>query len=56
MCLRVVHILLDRLCIAYTEINMYNKIFNPLPLFVGVGDCRGQCQGIAPVSPPPMNL
>ena len=31
--------LLVRLCIAYTELmNMYNKIFNPLCLFVGVGD------------------
>ena len=35
---------------------MYNKKFYPLSLFVGVGDCRGQCQGIAPVSPPPTGV
>ena len=30
---------------------MYNKLLNPLLLLVGVGDCRGQCPGIGPVSP-----
>ena len=33
--------------------NCIIKSFNPLSLFVGVGDCRGQCQGIGLVSPPP---
>ena len=32
--------LLVRLCIAYSELmNVYNKIFNPLCLPVGVEDC-----------------
>ena len=41
MCISEVYIyLLVRLCIAYTELmNCIIKSFNPLSLFVGVGDC-----------------
>ena len=41
------------LCTKNLYTYIYNKIFNPLVLLVGVGDCRGQCPGIGPVSPTP---
>ena len=31
---------------------LYNKLLNPLLLFVGVGDCRGQCPGIGVANRP----
>ena len=51
-----IYILVVRLyitCVRKIHIHIYNKIFNPLVLLVGVGDCRGQCPGIGPVSPTP---